>query len=195
MEDTYYSDSPDLDRDMLRGRIADYAAARGLQVIEAAREETGVLPVVAQGDFDAFWPADDPLGRLGARAALFHPLTSYSLPFAVRTALTLAKLPDLSGAALVKASRDIARRHWQSGSAYRMLARMLFGAAAPEARAPILERFYRLPGPLIERFYSGRTSAADVLRVVIGKPPVPIMAAMAALAGRGRPLASLERSA
>ncbi len=195
VEDTYYSDTPDLDQESLRARIAAYARERGWQIQAASREETGVLPVVATGDFDAFWPIGDPLARLGARAALFHPLTSYSLPIAVRTALALAALPDLSGAMLAKASRDIARRQWQSGSAYRMLARMLFGAAAPEMRAPILERFYRLPEPLIERFYSGRTSKADVLRVVTGKPPVPVMAALAALAGRGRPLASLERGA
>ena len=191
VEDTYYSDSPYLDRDVLRSRVAAYAQARGWQVVEATREETGVLPVVAQGDFDAFWPTGDPLARLGTRAALFHPLTSYSLPTAVRTALALAKLPDLSGAMLAKASRDIARRHWQSGGTYRMLARMLFGAAAPAGRAPILERFYRLPEPLIERFYSGRTTSADTLRIMAGKPPVPIMAALAALTGRGRPLADL----
>jgi len=195
VEDTYYSDAPDLDRDLLRSRIAAYAAAQGWQVEASSREETGVLPVVAAGDFERFWPADDPLARIGARAALFHPLTSYSLPIAVRTALAMASLPDLSGAAMAKASRDIARRHWQEGAAYRMLARMLFGAAAPERRAPILERFYRLPEPLIERFYASRTSATDALRILTGKPPVPVMAAMAALAGRGRPLASLGQAA
>ncbi len=193
VEDTYYSDSPCFDREALRSRVADYAGARGWQVVDAIREETGVLPVVARGDFEGFWPAGDPLARLGTRAALFHPLTSYSLPTAVRTALALAKLPDLSGPALAKASRDIARRHWQSGGTYRMLARMLFGAAAPEARAPILERFYRLSKPLIERFYAGRTNAADTLRIMAGKPPVPVMAALAALTGRGRLLASLEQ--
>ncbi len=195
VEDTYYSDTPHLDRDVLRSRLAAYALARGWQVEAASREETGVLPVVATGDFNAFWPAGDPLARLGGRAALFHPLTSYSLPTAVRAALALAALPDLSGPALAKASRDIARRHWQEGAAYRLLARMLFGAATPERRAPILERFYRLPEPLIERFYASRTSSADALRIVTGKPPVPIAAALAALAGRGRPLASLEQAA
>lgn len=194
VEDTYYSDTPDLDREQLRARITAFASGRGWNVVEATREEAGVLPVVAKGDFEAFWPASDPLARLGARAALFHPLTSYSLPLAVRAALAIAALPEHTGQALAQASRDIARRNWQSGAAYRMLARMLFGAAAPEDRAPILERFYRLPEPLIERFYAGSTTASDALRIMAGKPPVPVMAALAALVGRGRPLASLERS-
>ena len=195
VEDTYYSDTPDLDRDTLSARIAAYAGASGWQVIETTREEAGVLPVVAAGDFDRFWPANDPLARAGSRAALFHPLTSYSLPLAVRTALAIAALPDLSGPALASATRDMARRNWHKGRHDRMLARMLFAAALPERRWPILERFYRLPEPLIERFYASQGSAADRLRILAGKPPVPIIAAMAALAGRGRPLARLERGA
>ncbi|MBM3596302.1 MAG: lycopene beta-cyclase CrtY [Alphaproteobacteria bacterium] len=192
VEDTYYSDTPDLDREALRAQIADYASARGWFVVAASREETGVLPVVATGDFDAFWPAGDPLARIGNRAALFHPLTSYSLPIAVRTALAISRLPDLSGPALARASREMACRHWQDGAPYRMLTRLLFGAAPPERRAPILERFYRLSEPLIQRFYASRTSRSDLLRILTGKPPVPIPAALAALAGRGRPLAPLE---
>ena len=192
VEDTYYSDTPDLDRDTLSVRIADYAGASGWQVIETTREEAGVLPVVAAGDFGRFWPASDPLARAGSRAALFHPLTSYSLPLAVRAALAIAALPDLSGPALASATRDMARRNWHKGRHDRMLARMLFAAAAPERRWPILERFYRLPEPLIERFYASRSSRADMLRILAGKPPVPIRSALAALTGRGHPLASLE---
>ncbi len=192
VEDTYYADTPRLDREDLRARIASYASEQGWKVLETSREETGVLPVVAEGDFEAFWPTDDPLARAGTRAALFHPLTSYSLPHAVRTAQAIAVMPDLSGSALAAAIRDIARANWQSGGYYRMLARMLFGAAAPDRRWPILERFYRLPAPLIERFYAGRSSRADGLRILSGKPPVPLGAAMAALTGRGRPLATLE---
>jgi lycopene beta-cyclase len=192
VEDTYYSDTADLDREALRGRIAAYARERGWQVAATSREETGVLPVVAAGDFDAYWPQGDPLARAGVRAALFHPLTSYSLPMAVRAAQMIAALPDLSGRALATASRDIARRNWQGGGYYRLLTRMLFGAAAPDHRRPILERFYRLPEPLIERFYAARSSRLDALRILTGKPPVPVGAALAALAGRGRPLASLE---
>ncbi|MCY7398439.1 MAG: lycopene beta-cyclase CrtY, partial [Sphingomonas bacterium] len=86
VEDTYYSDTPDLDPPELTRRIAAYAEARGWHVAAVARQESGVLPVVMGGNFDAFWPATDRLARGGVRAALFHPLTSYSLPDAVRFA-------------------------------------------------------------------------------------------------------------
>jgi len=195
VEDTYYSDAPDLEREALSARISAYAQTQGWQVQKIEREEIGVLPVVAAGDFDAFWPGDDPLARAGTRAALFHPLTSYSLPLAVRTALAISALPDFSGPVLARATRDMARENWHKGRYDRMLARMLFSAAAPEDRWPILERFYRLPEPLIERFYASQGSAADKLRIIAGKPPVPVLSALAALPGRGRPLASLERGA
>ncbi|KHK90001.1 lycopene beta-cyclase CrtY [Novosphingobium malaysiense] len=192
VEDTYYADSPDLDRPVLRRRIADYAAQQSWQVEAVSYEETGVLPVIAAGDFNAYWQqgAGGP-ARAGARAALVHPLTSYSLPDAVRFALHLTSLDNLSGAGLEGASHAWAADHWRRGRFYRMLSRMLFGAAAPEARWRVLERFYRLPAPLIERFYAGRSTIPDRVRILAGKPPVPIGSAIATLAGGGRPLADL----
>ncbi|MCB2060859.1 MAG: lycopene beta-cyclase CrtY [Novosphingobium sp.] len=197
VEDTYYANGAELDVAALGRRIADYAGDRGWSIAEVTREETGVLPVIATGDFARFWPGGGATGaaRAGTRAALLHPLTSYSLPDAVRFAVHLATLPDLSGAALAKASYAWARAHWGRGSFYRMLTKMLFGAARPEQRYRMLERFYRLPQPLIERFYSGRSTPADGLRILAGKPPVPIGAALASLAGMGRPLAALESAA
>jgi len=72
-----------------------------------------------------------------------------------------------------------------------MLTRMLYGAAVPDQRYKVLQRFYGLSEPLIERFYAGRSTTADTLRILAGKPPVPLGAAMASLAGKGRPLAPL----
>lgn len=192
VEDTYYSDNPALDRAALRQRIQDYALAQGWQVIAADYEETGVLPVISAGDFDAFWRAGDAVpARAGARAALIHPLTSYSLPDALRFALHVSALDNLSGEGLGKASHEWAANHWRRGRFYRMLTRMLFGAALPTERWRVLQRFYTLPEPLIERFYAGRSTAADMLRVLAGKPPVPIGAAMASLLGGKRGLAPL----
>lgn len=196
VEDTYYSDTPDLPVAELRGRIAAYAAAQGWQVTETSREETGVLPVVGRGDFAGFWQrAGEEPARAGARAALFHPLTSYSLPDAVRFARHVCTLRNLSGAALAEASYDWSHARWRQGSFYRMLTTMLFGAAEPDSRYRVLERFYRLPEPLIERFYAGRSTMADRARVLAGKPPVPLLAAAASLVGKGRPLAPLGGNA
>ena len=189
IEDTYYSDTPDLDPPTMWARIGEYAAAQRWQIVLVRREETGVLPVIGKGNFDAFWREGGNGARAGMRAALVHPLTSYSLPDAVRFALRIARLRDLSASALALESEGYARDHWRRGRFYRMLARMLF-AAPPERRYRVLERFYRLPQPLIERFYAGETTRADARRVLIGRPPVPLLAALAGMAGL-RPLAPL----
>lgn len=199
VEDTYYADSPVLDRPELAARIEAYAAAQGWHIADVLREETGVLPVIGQGDFAHFWPgAAGCPARAGVRAALVHPLTSYSLPDAVRFAVYLAgtvcRQSNLSGAMLASASYDWAQAHWRRRGFYRMLTRMLFGAGEPHHRFRMLERFYRLPEPLIERFYAGRSTRADMLRVLAGRPPVPVAGAIASLAGRGRPLSSLAPS-
>lgn len=196
VEDTYYVDTAALDLPVLRERIDGYAAARGWQVEDVLYEETGALPVIGAGDFARFWATgdgqDDPgRARAGVRAALVHPLTSYSLPDALRFAGALAALDNLGGERLGRFSHDWAAHHWREGRFYRMLSKMLFGAAAPCDRWRMLSRFYRLPELLIERFYAGRSTLADMARVLAGKPPVPVSAAMASLAGRGRPLADL----
>jgi lycopene beta-cyclase len=63
---------------------------------------------------------------------------------------------------------------------------MLFNAAEPDQRYAVLEHFYRLPEPLVGRFYAAQLSAIDKLRIVSGRPPVPIGRALAALRGRTR---------
>ena len=51
---------------------------------------------------------------------------------------------------------------------------------SPE-RYRVLERFYRLPEPLIGRFYAGRSTFADRLRILAGRPPVSVRRAVAAV--------------
>lgn len=181
VEDTYYSDTPMLDAPAIERRIAEYVAQAGWTGARVAHGETGVLPVVYGGDFGRFWPADDPVARAGARAGLFQPMTGYSLPDAVRFACALADRWPMDSAALARFSRQWAANHWRRGGYYRLLGKMLFGAAAPDMRWRIFARFYRLPEPLIGRFYAGRSTQADRLRILCGKPPVPIRAAMRAM--------------
>ena len=61
---------------------------------------------------------------------------------------------------------------------------MLFGAAPPDLRYRVLQRFYRLDPGLIERFYAGESTMADKLRILSGKPPVPLGAAVASIFGQ-----------
>lgn len=193
VEDTYYSDTPALDVPVLRARIRDYASRAGWEVERIAYEETGVLPVIATGNFEAFWRSGGEIARAGTRAALCHPLTSYSIPDAVRFALYLTTLDNLSGERLGTISHEWAAQHWRDGRFYRMLSRMLFGASDGPDRWRMLARFYTLPEALIERFYAGCSTPSDMVRVLAGRPPVAVGAALASLAGRGRPLADLGR--
>jgi lycopene beta-cyclase len=179
VEDTYYTDGKELDLEALRDRIGDYAAERGWQVAERTREETGQLPVLTGGDFDFFWPGADPVARAGARGGFFHPLTSYSLPDAVRFASWLADELPLDD--LARATRRRAQRHWRRSAFDRLLARMLFRAADPPERYRVLQRFYRLPARLIARFYAGKSTVLDRARILAGRPPVSIWRAARAL--------------
>ncbi len=187
VEDTYYSDSPDFDVAASAARIDAWIAARGWQVERVTREEAGVLPVVMGGDFEGYWNSGgNKVAKAGGRAGLFHPLTSYSLPDAVRTAALVARASDLSGAGLHDLLHGFAKRTWRRRGFYRMLAAMLFRAAEPGERYRILERFYRLDAGLIARFYAGQSSMFDRARILAGKPPVPIKRAVAAVRGKAK---------
>ncbi|HEV2597444.1 lycopene beta-cyclase CrtY [Sphingopyxis sp.] len=179
VEDTYYSDDADLDVPLVRERIAAYAATQGWDVATTGREETGVLAVMIAGDFDRLWPASDRTARIGARAGAFHATTGYSLPDAVRTAAALPA--QVSNPDLPERLRNRAAASWRRQRFYRMLGAMLFRAADPGERFRIFQRFYRLAPGLIARFYAGRSSATDKLRILSGRPPVPVGRALAAL--------------
>ena len=184
VEDTYYSDTPDLDRAALAARIDTYAAAKGWKTKSVLREESGALPVVIGGDFETYWlTGGRGIAKAGVRGGLFHPTTGYSLPDAVRVAALVAGASDLSGAALHDLLHDHAGRAWKSRRFYRMLDAMLFKAAEPGERYRVLERFYGLDAKLIGRFYAARSTLGDKARVLIGKPPVPIGRAIAAIRG------------
>jgi lycopene beta-cyclase len=182
IEDTRYADGPALDIARIGGDIRAYVATQGWTVAEIIREEVGVLPIALAGDIEAYWD-EAPVGAAdaGMRAALFHPTTGYSLPDAARQAELVAGLPQLTTAAVREAIVAMSKRAWRRRGFYRLLNRMLFRAAAPAERYRVLERFYRLPQPLIERFYAGEASAADKLRILAGKPPVPIGRALGCL--------------
>lgn len=191
VEDTYYADSPVLDAPTLRARIAAYCAERGWQG-EVVHEETGVLPVVTGGDVSAFRSAHESAGvaLAGARGGFFHPLTSYTVPIAVANALAIAAAArrGLAGPGLADFVAKRARRHWRDTAFYRALGRMLFDAAEPGERWRVFARFYRLPEPLVERFYAARSTPADMLRVLSGRPPLPVTRGLRALLGKGAPL-------
>lgn len=182
IEDTYYSDVAALDHAAISARIDDYAAARGWTIADVEREEAGVLPVVLGGDFEGYWQSGGKgIAKVGVRAGLFHPTTGYSLPDAVRTAIYIAGLENPASRTLHDLLYAYARDAWNARGYYRLLDRMLFRAAEPEARYRVMQRFYGLDRKLIERFYAARSSGLDRVRILAGRPPVPIRRALAVL--------------
>ncbi|MFD2190958.1 lycopene beta-cyclase CrtY [Pistricoccus aurantiacus] len=181
IEDTHYVDRPTDDATKLRQHIDAYARDHGWRVAETLREESGVLPITLAGDFHAFWRDAGGQPRSGLRAGLFHPTTGYSLPHAVRLAEHIASLENLGAKSLFQAIHAFAAQEWRRQGYFRLLNRMLFMAGRPDRRWQIMQRFYGLREPLIERFYAGRLTWADKARILSGKPPVPLGEALKAV--------------
>lgn len=180
IEDTRYSDHSTLDEESIVADIEDYARSKGWKIKKVLRQENGVLPITLGHDFERFW-RNCPAGTapIGLRAGLFHPTTGYSLPNSTKLA---GKIAAMKGPLTTNAVRELveaqARQLSRKQSFYRFLNRMLFKAAEPGLRWKVLSRFYKLSQGLIERFYSEDLTFADRSRILIGKPPVPVSAAI-----------------
>jgi len=156
VEDTYYTDGPELSENEVAARIDDYINAKGWGEHELLRQEKGVLPItlaVKDNYFDA--PA------LGIRGGFYHAVTGYRLAFKV----------ELWGKDWDAETSDHTLQvnrtgHRQDETFLRLLNRMLFRAAKPEQRYTVLQRFYRLNQGLIERFYAGQLKWYDKLRIL-----------------------------
>jgi lycopene beta-cyclase len=166
VEDTYYADRPELDLPLLRGRALAYLARRGLQGTRVVREESGVLGIPFADD--TLPPLGFPV-RLGVRGGWAHPTTGYTLPLAARVALAIAEDPRPEP--ILHALGALYRRYAGPARFARRLNRLLFRGLPPAQRWTALARFYRLPQPIIERFYALESSPFDGARVLLGRPP------------------------
>lgn len=165
VEDTYFSDHAYLDVAELRVRIGNYIAAKGWTIKEYVREETGVLPLPWSYEMPTpSWPL-----VAGYAGGWFHPVTGYSFPIAVRLAMLIAG--HEADEFLTPALEGHARAHARQLKFALRLNHMLFHWFAPERRYHVLERFYRLPEPLVRRFYALTTTSMDRARILIGRPP------------------------
>lgn len=183
--DTYYSDGESLAYEALDERIRAYSHDQGWSIARVQRSEHGVLPIILAGNEEQMLLEQTKAAPLvGLGAGLFHPTTGYSLPDAVRLAEALAE--TMQTRALTTANvRDVivqqVKQVWRRRSFYRLLNRMLFKAAEPHRRYQVLERFYRLDTGLIQRFYAAQLTNPDRLRIMLGKPPVPVTRALSVL--------------
>lgn len=166
IEDTYFSDTPELCEDELERRVLCYAAEKGFAIDSVIRRERGVLAL----------PSAVPAPRIdrgplvsGYAGGWFHPTTGYSFAVALQLAEFVREHEPSavfgSGLARLAAARARQQRYCC------LLNRLLYDAFDPERRVHVFERFYRLPLPTISRFYALQTSAGDRARILCGRPP------------------------
>jgi lycopene beta-cyclase len=197
VSDNCYTDTPEVDYAAMAKRIEEYCLLANWQVAEVQHEQREVLPVVAAGDFDAFWASGEGgVARLGMWAGLTHPLTGSELGPTVIAALRLAELgAELSGPALARASRRIASEHWRYAGFGRFLARLMFAAARERRRYKVFERIFHMDDLLIERVFASSLRFRDRITLLNGRLPVPLGRALATIFGGGFPLVPLDAMA
>jgi lycopene beta-cyclase len=176
VEDTYFSDAPQLDLELLDARIRSWVRARGWQIAGIERQEHGVLPM----------PYEAPEPRAGAirfrggyAGGWFNPATGYSLPLAVRFAEMIAthEIAELDEAQrLLLADRERQARFLL------LLNRLLFSATPPAARRSVFERVYQLPPECLTRLYAMQLRRDDQLRILVSSPPEGVSLVKAARA-------------
>lgn len=181
IEDTRFSNAPDLPPEEYRDAIRQYAGQHGLVLDQLIREESGCLPLTLAGD--APLNADQPCS--GMRAGLFHAVTGYSLPLAVQLADAIAAQPRFDAPDLHRLVQRMSTRQWRSQGFLRLLNRMLFLAGQADHRWRVMQKFYRLPDATIARFYAGNLTLSDKARILTGKPPVPVFGALRAAINTG----------
>lgn len=174
VEDTHYSDSPEVDKELYRSEISRYVEARGWKVQKVLHEEVGSLPIPLKRDLG--WETAP--NAIGVRAGLFHPTTGYSFLDAVRTAEWFRK--TLSSGQWDPSSWSKHRAAQIRGRwFYRYLNRMFFGGVPSALRYTLIERFYRLPLKLVKQFYASEMPWRNYLVLLLwGKPPLPIFKAV-----------------
>lgn len=164
VEDTAFADGPDLDRARLRAGTLAYLEARGLVPAEVLREEEGVLAMP--------WRAPPPPGvgplAVGVRGGFFHPGTGYSLAPTLGQLAWLVGQPGLPPGDAARAAH--ARTHARRAAFPRLLNAMFFHLPGGQ-RWRLLKRFYRLPEPVIQRYYALETTWADRARILLERPP------------------------
>jgi lycopene beta-cyclase len=168
LEDTYFSDDPELDPEHLEREISLYAVQAGVRVSRVLRRESGVLPLPLRLP-PLRQPSETAPLVAGYEGGWFHPVTGYSFPLAARIALAVASVTPAVLREQVWPA--LARQHRAQQRFFVLLNRMLFGAFAPHTRVHAIERFYQLPPESVRRFYAARTTPGDRLRIVCGRPP------------------------
>ena len=185
IEDTYYSDGLNFDQAKYNKRIDEYIEANNWTEHKVIRVEKGVLPITLAVDSKLVGKRgvkyNEPI-EIGMRGNFYHPVTGYSFPEAVRLASKISRtINSCDQNKLVNLDLEIRKYKLllhRRNSFFRLLNRLLFKASMPSKRHLVLQRFYTLSENLIKRFYEGNIHKKDILRILIGKPPVPVLKAL-----------------
>ena len=182
VEDTRYSDTPEVFSKEYEAEIRTYCDSKGWKIRAIERTEQGSLPIPL--DSVGYPHASQSPPAIGMRSGLFHPTTGYSLPDAARLARRIALLPELSSQAVRREVEGLRSEQDQRQKFFFLLNRMLFRAALPEGRRRVFETFYRHSDDLIARFYAGKLTRADEMKILFRfRPPVPVASAFRCLFG------------
>ena len=166
LEDTTFSDGPELDVEQRRDGIAAWLRRHGWQMETVDRTERGVLPMPLRMPPPEV--ADRCVVHGGYGGGWFHPGTGYSLPLAAELAELVATSPPAALAAAAAAARLRLQRRARFCC---LLNRLLFRAYPAPARCAVFARFFRLPEPTIRRLFSLRLNRRDKIRILGGRPP------------------------
>jgi lycopene beta-cyclase len=173
IEDTRYSDTAGIQPEDFEFEIQAYALKMGGGIQTVLRREQAALPLPLK-----MIPEHGHL-QIGLGAGFFNYTTGYSLPAAARTAEVLAQ--GVNDQDLFGAYEQLREEFRSQNQYFCLLNRMLFGAAESESRRRIFEQFYARSESTIERFYAMKLTAIDRLRILWGRPPVPISKAVKSL--------------
>ncbi len=173
IEDTYYSNTPELNIENIKAEILNYAKEMNWRIKQIKHVEKGSLPLDMYN-----LKSSEQINGLGAAAGLAHPVTGYTLPIILQQIEAILAPLQIDFNTSKKNLAQINQKLRKNFSFYRFLNRMMFKAATPNKRYIILERFYTLSESLIQRFYAGKTTVLDRVRILVGKPPVPVGKAM-----------------
>ena len=180
VEDTYYSNSPELNNDVIKQRIHQYCANNNWIIKKIHYQEKGslLIPSKSAKSFNTHI-------CLGVQAHQYQPVTGYSTPYILSDLdLLLTAIKNNESSELILNKLNIKRySQKQKTYFYILLNKMLFGAAKPKERYKILQRFYTFDEKLVQRFNAGQTSLFDMLRILSGRPPVSVWRAVLSLIG------------
>lgn len=173
VEDTYFSDTAHLSENEISARIDDYIQAKGWGAHKVLRSEKGVLPMMMATD------RVDDSAEIGLAGGFAVAATGFTTPYAVALADLIAQRIKTDGVEKAVSMIPEFRAQFIKAERYpRLLNRMFFRASKPERRYKVLQRFYGLSQGLIERFYPNQLTWRDKLRILSGKPPVPVTKAL-----------------